>query len=96
MKTKKLSFKEKLEAIRSGAVGKIIKIKKENMLVNEKNLIVYKDEDQVEVTMFFGKKKGLILDINWFNKDKVEVRITRTTNGCTECRKPDFKKTYRR
>lgn len=65
-------------------------------LVKEKHLLVYRDKSCIEITLRFNGKRGLLIQIGDDPYGDLEVEVTKTTDGCTECRKPDFRKIYKK
>lgn len=69
--------------------------KKSGLLIKEKNLLVWRGEDELETTVRLSERKGLLLSLDWDENGNIEVVVRKTVNGCPGVRKPDFVKVYR-
>lgn len=69
---------------------------KPKFLTKEKDLLVYRGQDELEATITISPGKGLILSVNWDGNGDVEVRVMKTVDGCPGVGKPEFYKLYRK
>lgn len=70
--------------------------KRSGVLIKEKHLLVWRNENELEAAIKLSEKKGLLLSLDWDEKGSLLVTVRKTVNGCPGVRKPEFSKVYRK
>lgn len=75
-------------------MGKV-NVSKGHFLVKEKDLIVYRDQGGLEITVQLGGKRSLLVIVGEKQGGDIEVWVLKSRDGCPGCGKTDFHKTYK-